>query len=551
MLLILRRTPVKILPSCALLAFVALVVFAPAAPAQTYTKLRDLGTQSGDPLNPAWVGMFAQGRDGNLYSTTQGGGANALGAVFRLTPSGTMTRLYSFGNGNDGAFPNSGLTLGTDGGLYGTAVNGGLGFGTVFKITTGGTLTPLHSFNGNSEGLAPNTPPIQGNDGNYYGTTGNGFNAVFGTVYKMTPAGAVTVIYTFDGVTPHGRYPRGLVLGTDGNFYGTARGGGTNNSGIIFRITPAGVLTPLHSFAGPDGQFPDGSIIQASDGNFYGTTRGGGTDSLGVIYKITPTGAFTVLHNFLELDGLGYSPYSGLVQATDGKLYGTTIGPSHGLLYQITTAGAYNVVHFSTGPDGQSPQVAPYQHTGGVLFGDTAAGGIGNIGCVTCGVLYSLDMGLGPFVSIVNWSGKVGKTIEILGQGFTGTTRVTFNGTTASFSVVSNTYLIATVPAGATSGLIAVTTPGGNLKSNRRFLVVPSLTSFDPTSGPVGTPVTLTGASFTGARSVKFGGVSATFTVDSDVQISTTVPVGAVTGRITVTTPGGTAASATSFTVTP
>jgi hypothetical protein len=208
-------------------------------------------------------------------------------------------------------------------------------------------------------------------------------------------------------------------------------------------------------------------------------------------------------------------------------------------------------VHTFTGPDGQSPQVTPFQHTGGTLFGDTSAGGIGNIGCVTCGVLYSLDMSLGPFVSIVNWSGKVGKTIEILGQGFTGTTKVSFNGTTATFSVVSDTYLTTVVPAGATSGFITVFTPGGNLKSSRKFLVVPSLLSFNPTSGQVGTAVTITGTSFTGAKKVTFGGVSATFTVDSDTQISTAVPVGAVTGKITVTTPGGKATSASNFTVLP
>src|SRR5678816_307941 len=153
---------------CGVIFSALLLLVATTASAQTYMKLRDLGTQSGDPLNPAWMGIFAQGRDGNMYSTSQGGGANAFGTVFRLTPSGTMTRLWSFANGNDGAFPNSGLTLGTDGALYGTAVNGGLGYGTVFKITTGGNLTPLHSFNGNTEGLQPNTPPIQGNDGNFY-----------------------------------------------------------------------------------------------------------------------------------------------------------------------------------------------------------------------------------------------------------------------------------------------------------------------------------------------------------------------------------------------
>jgi uncharacterized repeat protein (TIGR03803 family) len=529
----------------------ALLALFGVAPAQTYTKLWDLGTQTGDPLNPAWLGTFAQGRDGNLYSTTQGGGDNALGAVFQLTPSGTMTKLFSFDN-TKGAQPYGGLTLGTDGSLYGTTyVGGSTGFGTIFKITTGGTLKSLHSFNGNTEGELPTAPPVQGVDGNFYGSTGNG-GTNFGVIYRMTSSGNLKVLYTFDGVAPHGRYPRALVLGIDGNFYGTSRGGGTNNDGTIFKMTPSGKLTTLHSFTGPDGQFPDSSIIQGNDGNFYGTSRGGGTDGLGVIYKMTPAGVLTVIHNFLETDGLGYSPFSGLVQATDGKFYGTAIGPSHGLLYQITSTGTYTVVHFFAGADGQSPQVAMIQHTGGTLYGDTDAGGVGNIGCVTCGVLYSLNMGLGPFVGIVNWSGTVGTTIELLGQGFTGTTKVSFNGVRATtFTVVSDTYLTAVVPAGATTGFISVTTPGGNLKSNRKFLVVPSILSFDPTSGPVGTPVTITGTSFTGAKKVAFNGVAATFTVNSDTQISTTVPTGAQTGKIQVTTPGGNATSATDFTVTP
>jgi uncharacterized repeat protein (TIGR03803 family) len=147
----------------AIAALLLVVTITGAADAQTYTVLDNLGTKSGDPLNPAWMGTFAQGRDGNLYSTTQGGGANAFGTVFQLTPSGNVTVLHSFANQDDGAFPNSGLTLGTDGSLYGTATVGGVGFGTVFKITTAGTFTPLHSFNGADEGLLPNGPPIQAN----------------------------------------------------------------------------------------------------------------------------------------------------------------------------------------------------------------------------------------------------------------------------------------------------------------------------------------------------------------------------------------------------
>jgi len=150
------------------------------------------------------------------------------------------------------------------------------------------------------------------------------------------------------------------------------------------------------------------------------------------------------------------------------------------------------------------------------------------------------------------FEGKVGKTIEILGQGLTGTTKVSFHGVSATtFSVVSDTYLTVVVPAGATTGSVTVSTPGGKLTSNRVFRVTPAILSFSPASGPVGTPVTITGTSFTGAKKVTFGGVKATtFSVDSDTQITATVPTGAKTGKIQVTTPGGTATSATDFTVT-
>ena len=209
-----------------------LITSSAALHAQTYTVLYNLGTNAGDPVNPTWMGLFAQGPDGNLYSTTPAGGANGFGAVFQLTPSGSMKVLWSFANGSDGAFPNSGLTLGTDGSLYGTTtVGGSIGYGTVFKITTAGILTTLHAFNGNPEGEQPNAPPVQGPDGNFYGTTSNGGGAVFGTVYKMTPAGALTVIYTFGGTI---RYPYALVLGTDGNFYGTTGGGSTSVNGAVF-----------------------------------------------------------------------------------------------------------------------------------------------------------------------------------------------------------------------------------------------------------------------------------------------------------------------------
>jgi uncharacterized repeat protein (TIGR03803 family) len=531
-------------------AFVA----AAASHSQIYTVLDNLGMTSTDPLSPAWMGVFAQGRDGNLYSTTQAGGdfisGHQYGTVFRLTPDGTMTVSHSFDNTHGGK-PNSGLTLGTDGNFYGTTPSGGIGWGTIFRITPTGTYTLIHSFNGFSEGTSPNAPPIQGFDGNLYGLAGDGNNSVFGTFYRLNTSGVFTVLYTFDGTN---RYPKSLVLGSDGNFYGTTTGTSTG-LGTVFKMTSQGKITILHKFSGTDGSNPLGQLIQATDGNFYGTTKTGGSGLYGVAYKITPSGAFTVLHNFAN-DYQGSSPIAGLVQATDGNFYGMAFsnpGASSGLIFELTSKGTYTILHeyLAKNKDGASPQTAMIQHTGGLLFGDTYAGGIGSF--CACGVLFSLDMGLGPFVTFLppQSAGKVGKAIELLGQGFTGATNVTFGGIVASFSVVSDTYMTATVPSGAETGPIRVTTSGGTLTSNKKFRVTPQITSFDPPSGPVGTPVTITGKSLMQTLGVAFGGVRATtFTVLSDTQVSATVPAGAVTGKVGIGTPGGTTTSATNFTVT-
>jgi len=369
-----------------LLAVVTLILVVSAtnsAYAQTYTDLYNLGTNTGDPVNPGWMGLFAQGRDGNLYSTSQTGGAfvggHQYGTIFRLTPSGSMQVLASFDPSVIGALPNSGLTLGTDGNFYGTTPTGGpVGYGTLFKVTPTGTVTVMHNFNGNTEGTTANAPPIQGKDGNFYGTTGNG-GTITGTIYKMTPAGVYKVLFSFDGNV---RYPQAITLGNDGNFYGTYLGGTlTNVNGGVFKVTPAGKLTVLHRFTDTDGKNPMGAIIQGTDGNFYGTTRAGGTGGQGVVYKMTPAGVLTVLHNFAN-DTHGLAPFAGLVQATDGKFYGVTTtnpGKSSGVLFQITSTGSYaDLIYFSNVAGnfkGTNPQVSLVQHTGGTLFGDTLGGG--------------------------------------------------------------------------------------------------------------------------------------------------------------------------------
>ena len=239
-------------------------------------------------------------------------------AMAIASPAQVLTTLHSFAGG-DGASPLfAGLVQATDGNFYGTTVAGGAyNSGTVFKISFSGTLTTLHSFNG-ADGAASYAGLVQATDGNFYGTTIAGGASNTGTVFKITPSGTLTTLYSFcsqancaDGTNPRA----GLVQAIDGNFYGTTFGGGANDEGTVFKITPSGGLTTLYSFCGQancaDGQHPLAGLIQATDGNFYGTTWYGGANDEGTIFKIPPSGALTTLHSFGYLDG-GY-PYAGLI----------------------------------------------------------------------------------------------------------------------------------------------------------------------------------------------------------------------------------------------
>jgi uncharacterized repeat protein (TIGR03803 family) len=532
---------------------VALLFGAAPARGQTVTYLYTFGTNSGDPANPTSIGVIAQGRDGKLYSTTPTGGADAYGTAFTITTGGALTKLYDFNYSGVGGSPYGGLTLGTDGNFYGTTISGGAGgAGMVFKMTSTGQLTVLHNFTDNPDEGGAVVAPIQGPDGNYYGTSGPVYTGTYGDVYKMTPTGTTTVLHLFDYTD--GETPYAITLGTDSNFYGVTHFGGTDNLGTIFKITAGGTLTKLHDFDSTTGSYPIGSLVQGNDGNFYGTTEEGGTANLGGVFKITPAGVFTLLHSFTGGSSDGSLPFAGLALGTDGNFYGTAEfgGTANGgVIFKLSSTGTFSILYSFPGGFGglgAYPRVTLTQHTNGQFYGDTYGGGYP----LNQGTFYSLNVGLGPFVNLVNWSGKVGKTVEILGQGFTGTTKVAFSTTSASFSVVSDTYLTALVPPGAVTGSVTVVAPGGTLRGNRKFLVTPSITSFAPTSGPVGTSVTITGVSFTGANKVTFGGVSAPgFIVNSDTQITATVPTGAKTGKIAVITAGGTATSSGTFLVTP
>jgi uncharacterized repeat protein (TIGR03803 family) len=442
-----------------------------ALPAQTFTTLGNFDGTGGSGPNTALV----QGADGNFYGTTLLGGTNCprfgCGTVFKATPSGTLTALHSFG-GTDGSYA-TGLVQGTDGNFYGTTANGGAnnnctnGCGTVFKITRSGTLATLHSFDG-TDGSGSYSGLIQGTDGNFYGITyyggaNNNCTDGCGTVFKITPAGALTTLHRFNGTDGSGPQA-GLVQGTDGNFYGTTFYGGTQSIGTVFKITANGRLTTLHSFDGTDGACPYSGLVQGTDGNFYGTTEVGGTTNNGTFFKITAQGALTSLHSFDNGDGA--SP-AGLVRGTDGNFYGTTQsgGMDFGTVFKITPSGTLTTLHSFDSTDGEDPQSAPVQATSGIFYGTTYSGGADGSGTV-----FGLSVGLSAFVKTNPTSGNVGTKVTILGNNLAGATSATFNGTTAAFKA-SSTYITTTVPIGATTGTIKVVTPKKTLKSNVLFRV--------------------------------------------------------------------------------
>ncbi len=520
--------------------------------AQTFSVLYNFGAQANDPYMPGDPGLLAQGQDGNLHGSATSGGASTAGAAYVVTPAGSFTRIYDFLYGT-GGYPYSGLTLGTDGNYYGSTFN----TSAIFRLTPQGGYTAIASPVAGTQGQNPQAPPIQGTDGNFYGTITSGGANNDGTIYKITPSGTFSVLYTCAASDCSGPYAP-LAQGTDGNFYGTSQYGGTNGSGSIFKITPAGKLTVLHSFNGTDGSDPVAPLLVGKDHNLYGTTHNGGTFTYyGTIFKITPAGVFSVLHN---MNGSTDGAYldAGLVQATDGNFYGLGVNGGsvngYGSLFKITPAGVFTALYNFDISTGAYPRTTLLQHTNGLLYGTTQSGGSGSLASCSpgsCGVIYSVNIGAAPFVTFAGAAvAKVGKTVEILGQGFTGTTSVSFGTAAASYTVVSDNYLTATVPNGATTAVVSVKTAGGRLTSNRVFRVTPQVTSFSPSSGPVGTVVTITGVSLTKATRVTFGGIAATaYTVNSDTQITATAPTGALTGKIAVTTAGGAAASAASFTV--
>ena len=472
---------------CAVILFCA--AMAVAAQAQ-FTKLVDFTKANGAaPQAP-----LVQGLDGNFYGTSVAGGSNRGGTAFGITPAGTLTTVRNFCVGQQltcselGAVPYTPLLLAENGSFYGTLFTAGVTDavgGTIVRIspTLGTTkLANICPQSSCTNGANPRSGLIQAVDGNFYGTTSAGANintacsGGCGTIFKITPSGTVTNLHSFCSLSncADGSVPRNeLVQGNDGSIYGTTSLGGANGSGTVFKLASNGTLLTLHSFCHDtncaDGEFPNGLVL-ADDGNFYGTTAAQPT-GYGTVFKITPAGAFTTLYTFCSLTGCadGATPSGSLIQATDGKLYGTTqVGgvSNKGTIFRITLGGTLTRIYSFAHLKGILPRAGLVQGTDGSFYGTTSSGGTN-----FQGVVFRLSTGMGAFVKALRPYGTVGTTIKILGNGLTGSTSVTLNGATATFAVVSDTEITATVPTGATTGRIQVVTPSATRTSNIAFHV--------------------------------------------------------------------------------
>jgi uncharacterized repeat protein (TIGR03803 family) len=288
------------------------------AGAQTVTILHTFSSSATNGYQS--YARLVQGSDGNFYGTTELGGSAGVGAVFRISPSGAYTNLYSFASTftGDGWQPLAGLVQGSDGNFYGTTSAEGTNScqcGNVFRISPSGSYATLHYFSAlTTDGGTPRGTLVQGSDGNFYGTATRGGSGTGGggVVFRISPGGSYTNLYSFPGYSHDGYSPIGaLVQGSDGNFYGTTGSGGTNSYGTVFRISPSGSYTNLHSFAGGyyygnnEGRNPQAPLVQGSDGNFYGTTTGGGgtANGAGTVFRIGPSGSYTTLYSFSNSPG--------------------------------------------------------------------------------------------------------------------------------------------------------------------------------------------------------------------------------------------------------
>jgi uncharacterized repeat protein (TIGR03803 family) len=403
-----------------LICLLFLAVTATLASAQTFTSLVSFDAGNGDnPFAPLVIGA-----DGNFYGTTASENGVGYGTVFKMTPEGALTTLYNFCsqiNCTDGSYPIGGLTLASEGNFYGMTDSGGaFNFGTVFRITPSGELTTLYNFCSQTnctDGRYPSAGLMQAANGNLYGMTAYGGLTGYGTVFEITLGGTLTTLHNFcllpncvDGAIPFGN----LVQAPDGTFFGTTVSGGTHNyAGTAFRMSPSGNLKVIYSFCAKanceDGSYVSAGLVLASGGNLYGTTAQGGYSftkcngsGCGTAFRITPSGKLTTLHSFCSktcLDGAG--PYSGVIQASDGNLYGVTgFGGAFcrnfsyrgcGTVFRITGTGEFTVLHSFNSIEGARPLGGLVQGSDSTLYGTTLEGGSSSACYGGCGTIFRLS----------------------------------------------------------------------------------------------------------------------------------------------------------------
>jgi len=382
----------------------ALFVIVVSTHAQTLTVLHTF-TSRPDGLTP--IGGVIMDQAGNLYGTTAQGGTGTRGTVFKIDTSGNETVLHSFVSRPDGLDPEAGLVIDSFGNLYGTTeIGGSQGKGTIFKIDTSGNETVLHSFLCCPPlGKNPVSGLIFDGAGNLYGTAQNGGeHGQNGTVFKLSPSGTLTVLHDFNAIIGDGSNPRGtLLLDPSGNLFGTTYQGGSQNQGTVFAIDNAGQYSVIYSFGSnvgiDDGKWPIAGVIRDQFGNLYGTTSKGGEFNGGTVFIIPEdgTGEF-VVHSF-GAPGDGQWPYGGLAIDADGNLYGTTISggaAQQGTVFKIQPLGenffSYSVLHSFNGNDGNSPAAGVIVGADGNLYGTCSQGGPGNGGFGTGGTVWKLSL---------------------------------------------------------------------------------------------------------------------------------------------------------------
>jgi uncharacterized repeat protein (TIGR03803 family) len=356
--------------------------------------------------------------DGNFYGMTSVGGIYGYGTLFKMSSSGAINIIKNFDYyNNDGAYPEGELIKGPDGNMWGMTTGGGVNTtGVIFKLTSAGVFTVVHQFDYTPDGSSPRGHLVLGKDGNFYGITAQGGSFGYGTIFKMTPSGTYSTLRSLNGGSDGGPSYGSITEGSDGNLYGMTYGGGTNNYGTIIKIskTGSGFLVLRNFTYATDGGYSRGDLIQATDGFLYGMTAAGGANGYGTIFKIKTTGgSFGVIRDLSGADGTG--PTGGLIQHTDGFLYGLAYGSgAHGggTFFKISTAGAFTPLYsFSPDTDGGYPYGGVIASTDGNLYGMTSDGGPNFLGTafkVTTGGAFTLlasfngaTVGNAPYESLV------------------------------------------------------------------------------------------------------------------------------------------------------